>query len=710
MNGAPRARQLVEHRLVDLFDELLDLAPIERRHRRESAHPAGVRSGVAVADALVVARGGERQRTAPVAEREHRQLLPFEQLLDHDAVRRARRRPRSPASSSSWSRQTNTPFPAASPSALTTHGGRATGSAAAAGTPAAASTSFAKLFEPSIRAAAAVGPNVGDAGVAQLVRDARDERRLRSDHREVDLERAVPAEQPLAVVRPNRVARPERGDAGIPGRRVQLLEQRALAQLPGQRVLASPRADDQHPHAPESCKPLGVFEPAPGGRPRARAGYASPMALGDSTSEAPPYSTAPADVVRAPGRRRGAGRAGRRGAARDPDQRRADRGDDAHARARRGARARVLPVRGPAPGRRAPRRTTSPPTSSRSTRPGSTRRGCSAASTPLLPAASAGKARSKQLRSMRRASRAASSSPRTSSPDCPTDSARRSLPSPPPAGCTRPASSTPAGELLCPPRGRRPPQRLRQGRRLGIRRGPPSARREPDLRQRPPLVRARPEGGRCRLPDPRRRRRSVEPRRPAGRRPRDHPLRLRARRPRQRLHGAVADRALTGVLLVGGASTRFGSPKALAEHRRADARRARLGDARVLRRADRSRQSRRTASSSRSRCSTTAPTPARPIAGVVAALRAAANDLYGDPPGRHAAHRRGTLEQLADACADAAVPQTGPLPGAYRRTALPVLERHLAAGELSLRAALERARHSSCQNRPGRARQREHAR
>jgi molybdopterin-guanine dinucleotide biosynthesis protein A len=37
---------------------------------------------------------------------------------------------------------------------------------------------------------------------------------------------------------------------------------------------------------------------------------------------------------------------------------------------------------------------------------------------------------------------------------------------------------------------------------------------------------------------------------------------------------------------------------------------------------------------------------------------------------------------------DAAVPQTGPLPGAYRRSALPVLERRIARGELALRDAL----------------------
>jgi molybdopterin-guanine dinucleotide biosynthesis protein A len=35
-----------------------------------------------------------------------------------------------------------------------------------------------------------------------------------------------------------------------------------------------------------------------------------------------------------------------------------------------------------------------------------------------------------------------------------------------------------------------------------------------------------------------------------------------------------------------------------------------------------------------------------------------------------------------------AVPPTGPLPGAYRRTALPALERALASGVLSLRDAI----------------------
>jgi molybdenum cofactor guanylyltransferase len=77
------------------------------------------------------------------------------------------------------------------------------------------------------------------------------------------------------------------------------------------------------------------------------------------------------------------------------------------------------------------------------------------------------------------------------------------------------------------------------------------------------------------------------------------------------------------------------------------------------------------------------------IAGVVAGLRAAANDLCLVLPVDVPRITRNALESLADGGGDVAVPQTGPLPGAYRRSALPVLERRLAAGELVLRGALD---------------------
>ena len=48
-----------------------------------------------------------------------------------------------------------------------------------------------------------------------------------------------------------------------------------------------------------------------------------------------------------------------------------------------------------------------------------------------------------------------------------------------------------------------------------------------------------------------------------------------------------------------------------------------------------------------------------------------------------------SVAALAAACADAAVPPTGPLPAAYRKSALSVLQARLAAGRLALRDALE---------------------
>lgn len=160
-------------------------------------------------------------------------------------------------------------------------------------------------------------------------------------------------------------------------------------------------------------------------------------------------------------------------------------------------------------------------------------------------------------------------------------------------------------------------------------------------------------------------------------------MRLGTRRPRDGLLGAVADHvAATGVLLVGGASERFGSPKALAPFRGETlAERAwralsevcdevivvgKAGDAHEL------------------------PFPVvgdgsdehAPVHGVIAGLRAARNDvclvLPVDTP-------LVTPELLRELVAADAVPQTGPLPGVYSKTMLAALESRVSAGELSLR-------------------------
>jgi molybdenum cofactor guanylyltransferase len=149
----------------------------------------------------------------------------------------------------------------------------------------------------------------------------------------------------------------------------------------------------------------------------------------------------------------------------------------------------------------------------------------------------------------------------------------------------------------------------------------------------------------------------------------------------------VADRALTGVLLVGGASARFGSPKALA---RLDGRTlAEIGGATLAFCDERLAVGKRADGLDLPFPLIDDGTDVRaPIAGVVAGLRAAANDLCVVLPVDTPRITPEALAVLADACKDAAVPQTGPLPGAYRRTALPALERALSAGRLSLREAL----------------------
>ena len=72
---------------MDGVDDLLDLGRAEAGHRRVAAHAAGVGALVAVEDPLVVLGRGERHDVLAVAERQQRELLALEELLEHDRRR-----------------------------------------------------------------------------------------------------------------------------------------------------------------------------------------------------------------------------------------------------------------------------------------------------------------------------------------------------------------------------------------------------------------------------------------------------------------------------------------------------------------------------------------------------------------------------------------------------------------------------------------------
>jgi molybdenum cofactor guanylyltransferase len=146
----------------------------------------------------------------------------------------------------------------------------------------------------------------------------------------------------------------------------------------------------------------------------------------------------------------------------------------------------------------------------------------------------------------------------------------------------------------------------------------------------------------------------------------------------------VADRSLTGILLVGGASRRFGSSKAFVRHEgETFAERAwrLLGETCGERIAVGKHDD-----------EIGVPFPVlddgsdvrAPIAGLVAGLRAASTDISVVIPVDMPLLTSAALLELAAVCRDAAIAQRGPLPGAYNRRVLPVLERALDEGQLAL--------------------------
>ena len=143
----------------------------------------------------------------------------------------------------------------------------------------------------------------------------------------------------------------------------------------------------------------------------------------------------------------------------------------------------------------------------------------------------------------------------------------------------------------------------------------------------------------------------------------------------------MADPPVTGVLLVGGASARFGSPKPLARFggETLAARGWRLlgeafGDRRLaVGKGDLSLPFDAVVEPAE---------PQAPLVGVIAGLRAAATETAVFLPVDCPLVTPALLRELAE---QRGVTQTGPLPGAYSQQDLPELERRLAAGDYTLR-------------------------
>jgi molybdopterin-guanine dinucleotide biosynthesis protein A len=155
----------------------------------------------------------------------------------------------------------------------------------------------------------------------------------------------------------------------------------------------------------------------------------------------------------------------------------------------------------------------------------------------------------------------------------------------------------------------------------------------------------------------------------------------------------VRDRhCVAGALLVGGASRRFGSPKALARFR------GEMLAERAHRVLNEAFEQVIVVGKSRDRLELPFPVlddgsdVRAAIVGVAAALRLAEADTVVVLPTDMPFVDAELLRTLAEASegSEAAVPHSGPLPGAYCRSALPVLERHIAESDLALyRACLE---------------------
>ena len=247
--------------------------------------------GVAVADALEVLRGGKRPRRLAVAEREQRDLVADQQLLDDDRAARLavaprrrgrpRRRPcaerairadgdalagREPVGLDDARAAELVDGPACRLDVRARHGARRRHA-----------RRLHQLLREGLRALHARGTGRraedGDASPSQRISEAEHERQLGSDHDEPDLEVVGKRYQAADVVDGDLVAGRDPRDAGVAGRAMQFATGGARGERLRQRVLPPARTDEQDPHRAESRRSRRLRRTArsrPAGAARAR--------------------------------------------------------------------------------------------------------------------------------------------------------------------------------------------------------------------------------------------------------------------------------------------------------------------------------------------------------------------------------------------------------------------------------------------------------
>ena len=262
--GMAALSHAAHRRLDDLLHRALDQSRRHHRGRRIGAHTAGVRTGIAVADTLVVLGRCQRQRRPAVAEAEEARFLAVEEGFDHD-FRAGRAKSALEAVVDGGQRLVQRhgdgdALAGRQPvrldddrGALLADIGLGLRRVVEALVGAGRDVIFgAEILGETFRTLQLGGgrrwPEGGDACGAQPVGETGDQRRLRADDDEIDGVFGAEAQDRGVVLDVHGHERRHLGDAGIAGRRIQRAETRRLRKLPGERMLAAAGSDQQNFH------------------------------------------------------------------------------------------------------------------------------------------------------------------------------------------------------------------------------------------------------------------------------------------------------------------------------------------------------------------------------------------------------------------------------------------------------------------------------